>query len=277
MNQSYPNAAPRRAFLRSHAALLLALLVPAGAAEALSVNLEARPASIAKGGASTLEWSSSGAKWCYGSGHLRGSRPLNGSLDSGPLWQDRWYKITCSDGAREVSDALTVTIGSGSGVSVSLDADPRQVASGGSATLRWSSQGAASCTASGSWSGSRSASGSFDTGALPASRTYTLTCENGSESALASVTVQVDEVPVVHWRAPTENIDGTPLMDLSGYRFYWGARSGSYDGSARINSANWTQYQPSHLPPGEYYVAVTALDADGNESDYSNEITIQVP
>jgi hypothetical protein len=30
-------------------------------------------------------------------------------------------------------------------------------------------------------------------------------------------------------------------------------------------------------PPGDYYITMTALDADGNESAYANEILRSVP
>jgi hypothetical protein len=49
------------------------------------------------------------------------------------------------------------------------------IASGASATLAWNSN-AASCTAAGSWSGAKTASGSFSTGAVTTDQTYTLTC-----------------------------------------------------------------------------------------------------
>jgi len=256
-----------------------ALTVTVGTQSGLSVDLTASPQEVALGGSSTLKWSSTGAKWCWGGGYLGGSRPLNGTFDSGRVWQNRWYKITCSDGSKEVSDQLTIAVegSSGTEVSVKLDADPRQVADGGSSTLTWSSQGASSCTASGGWSGGRALSGSANVGPLSKSTSYTLTCQNGSQSALASTSVQVESVPIVRWQAPTENVDGTPLLDLAGYRFYWGKSSRSYTGSARINSPSWTQYQPSQLASGTYYVAVTAIDADGDESAYSNEIQVKIP
>ena len=68
---------------------------------------------------------------------------------------------------------------------------PITIASGGSATISWTSANALSCAASNGWSGSKSASGSMSTGSLTASRTYTLTCSNRVGSASDSVTVNV--------------------------------------------------------------------------------------
>jgi len=72
------------------------------------------------------------------------------------------------------------------------------------------------------------------------------------------------------WDAPTTNADGTPLDDLVGYKIYYGTSSGNYTES--IDVGNVTNYQVKDLLSGtKYYVAVTAYDATGKESDFSNE------
>ena len=74
---------------------------------------------------------------------------------------------------------------------VSLAANPTSVASGASSTLTWSSTNAASCTASGAWTGSRATAGSESSAPLTAStNTFTLSCSGagGSQSATATVT-----------------------------------------------------------------------------------------
>ena len=73
------------------------------------------------------------------------------------------------------------------------------------------------------------------------------------------------------WVAPTENIDGTELTDLDGYVIYWGASSRDYSGSHTINDETLTEHTMC-LAAGTYYFAMTAFDADGNESAYSNEV-----
>lgn len=251
-------------------------------APSMTVNLTAEHAQVAPGGTTTLSWSSSGAKWCWAHGSWGGGRNQSGSDTTPRQWEQRWYGITCSDGSNEVTDGVTVTVGgAGDGddteLAVTLDASPDTVKPGESSRLSWSAQGADACSASGGWSGNRSASGSFDTGALAETTSYRITCTRGSETALASVTVQVASAPVVHWQAPTRNVDGSALVDLVGYKFYWGTTSRNYEGSARVNSPSWTQYNPHHLAPGRYFIAVTAIDAQGHESGYSNEIRIDVP
>lgn len=54
-----------------------------------------------------------------------------------------------------------------------------------------------------------------------------------------------------------------------GYKIHYGMTSGSYGHS--INVGNQTTYTVSGLGNGTYYFAVTAYDASGNQSAFSNE------
>ncbi|MFA6375989.1 MAG: hypothetical protein WCX69_01155 [Candidatus Paceibacterota bacterium] len=63
------------------------------------------------------------------------------------------------------------------------------VACNQTATLTWSSTNADSCTASGSWSGSKTTNGSESVGNFTGSRVFTLTCSNSGGSAADSVTL----------------------------------------------------------------------------------------
>jgi hypothetical protein len=74
---------------------------------------------------------------------------------------------------------------------VTLSAAPASVASGSSATLNWSSTNATSCSAGGSWSGTKPPSGSASSGALTANSTFTLQCGGLRGTANASATVAV--------------------------------------------------------------------------------------
>jgi hypothetical protein len=76
---------------------------------------------------------------------------------------------------------------------VNLSASPGSVSKGTASLLSWSASNASSCTASGGWSGSKGMSGSWNTGALSATTTYTLTCHgaSGTTPAAHSITVSV--------------------------------------------------------------------------------------
>lgn len=60
--------------------------------------------------------------------------------------------------------------------------------------------------------------------------------------------------------------------NLAGYRLYYGTASRTYE--TRIDVGNVTTYRLTGLLDGvTYYLAVTAYDQQGRESDYSNEVT----
>ena len=60
--------------------------------------------------------------------------------------------------------------------------------------------------------------------------------------------------------------------DLAGYRVYYGTASGTY--GAPIDVKKVTTYTLTGLTLGQtYFLAVTAYDTSGNESDYSNEVS----
>lgn len=75
--------------------------------------------------------------------------------------------------------------------SVVLTADPMVVGIGERATLSWNASNAASCDASGGWSGAQETAGTFVTPSLNAQATFTLSCSNRSGGAVARVTVDV--------------------------------------------------------------------------------------
>jgi Pro-kumamolisin, activation domain/Bacterial Ig-like domain (group 1) len=101
--------------------------------------------------------------------------------------------------ASQASTTFNTLASAGSAPSVTISVSPSTVAAGGSATLTWSSSNAASCTASGAWSGSQPTSGSQGvTAGTSASYTYTLNCTGagGTTSALAVLSVNMTTVSV---------------------------------------------------------------------------------
>ena len=107
--------------------------------------------------------------------------------------------------------------------------------------------------------------------------------------------VKVEELTAtLTWDAPTTNFDagGTPLIDLLGYKIYYGTASGSYGtpidkqlGSAGLTCLVLTNpdrtectYTVTGLNSGtKYWFAVTAYDTSNNESAYSDEVSKTIP
>jgi Putative Ig domain len=78
------------------------------------------------------------------------------------------------------------------------------------------------------------------------------------------------------WQAPTENSDGTALMDLKGYKVHYGPASKSYSDVIQVTNAGLTTYVVQNLPAGTYYFAITAYNGTGSESSLSGEVSTQV-
>jgi len=72
------------------------------------------------------------------------------------------------------------------------------------------------------------------------------------------------------WTAPTENTDGTPLTNLSGYKIHYGTSASSLSQSIDVNTVGVTTYMVDNLAPATWYFAITAVTATGVESSYSN-------
>ncbi len=78
------------------------------------------------------------------------------------------------------------------------------------------------------------------------------------------------------WQPPLENDDGSVLVDLEGYRIYWGTMPGSYPNSVTILNPSISTYVVENLAAGTYRFVATSFNADGVESDYSNVVTKEV-
>ena len=145
---------------------------------------------------------------------------------------------------------------------------------GGSVRLNWTSQHAQACFASDGWSGDLTDNGEETVSQISVATTYTITCTNDTGSDSASVNVTPMGELNITWQAPTENEDGTDVLALSGYRIQYGVNSGQY--TDVVDVAGEVTTHSLRLPLGEYYLAMTALDVLGHESDLSNEVLLSV-
>ncbi len=74
------------------------------------------------------------------------------------------------------------------------------------------------------------------------------------------------------WQAPSQNTDGTPLVDLKGYKLHYGNTSKAYSTTVDLNTPGVQTYMVDNLSSGTYFFAVTAYNAAGVESEYSSEV-----
>lgn len=103
--------------------------------------------------------------------------------------------------------------------------------------------------------------------------------DGGSSASLALFSIEVIAIGAatgsvtLSWLPPTENEDGTPLMDLAGYRIYWGHSPGTYTEAMNFDNPGLSRVVIDNLTPGTYEFVATSLNGAGIESRLSNAIT----
>lgn len=91
--------------------------------------------------------------------------------------------------------------------------------------------------------------------------------DGGSSSASSASTATAGpNSAVLEWNANAES-------DLSGYRIYRTTTPGQYGAPVTIVSRTTTSAVVDNLQPGTYYFVITAVDAAGNESVRSDEVS----
>jgi hypothetical protein len=100
-----------------------------------------------------------------------------------------------------------------------------------------------------------------------------------SIAALAAFRITVEQMGpssfTLTWAPPTENEDGTPLNDLSGYRVYYGTASGHYSEEVAV-PPGVTSYLIDNLAPGRYFLVMTSVNSHDMESRYTPELSFDV-
>ena len=146
--------------------------------------------------------------------------------------------------------------------------------------LSWTSSNADTCTASGSWTGTKGQSGSTNyTGITTGSYTYTLTCSNPIGSASDSVTVIVYNPPAVDLKV--NNTDGPlTLISPASFTLSWISRDAT-NCSAASSNGSWVGNvvvagnQPmSGVPTGTHTYTITCSNQYETASDSVTVIVI---
>jgi hypothetical protein len=76
-------------------------------------------------------------------------------------------------------------------------------------------------------------------------------------------------VASLSWTPPTQNTDGSSLVNLAGYRIYYGSSASSLTQVVDVNSAGIVDYVIENLGSGSHYFAVKAFASNGAESELS--------
>jgi hypothetical protein len=101
--------------------------------------------------------------------------------------------------------------------------------------------------------------------------------DGGATASLAAFDLTVQAFgagsATLAWTPPTTNTDGSPLMNLSGYKVYWGTASGDYPNSVTLTNPGLTSYVVDNLAPATYFFVMTSVSAPGIESAVSRPAT----
>ncbi len=160
-------------------------------------TLSASPTTITSGQSSTLTWSSTNATSCTAAGGFTTGGATSGSTTVSPPTTSS-YQIYCDNsGGRTYSNIVTVTVSPPP--TVTINAAPSRVLSGGATTVSWSAANVSSCsiTRNGAlWKSLTATSGSLSGSAgdtITSQTVYVMKC-TGSASATATATEIVNVV-----------------------------------------------------------------------------------
>lgn len=251
-----------------------------------TVTLATNPTSTYTGLTSTLSWSvSNNPNICKASGDWSGDKTPEGAEATPALKTTKkyTYTLTCTNSAGTGFATATVqTLDPPPDVPiVTMYSTPvSPVTIGTDTTINWSvNNNPTSCTASGNWSGSKGASGSFKTGALNTIKaySYTLTCGNasGSTSTTVDITV-VPNRPVVSLSvSPSSTTTGTPVT------ISWSATnsptsctaSGDWSGSITPTSSGTRSFTPSSAKTYLFSLSCTNAGGDGFQNNIPLTVT----
>lgn len=76
------------------------------------------------------------------------------------------------------------------------------------------------------------------------------------------------------WTPPTQNADGSALSDLAGYKIHYGTASQSYTEAISVDNPGLSRYVIDALPAGQIFLAMSAYNAAGAESELSSEVSV---
>jgi hypothetical protein len=244
-----------------------------------TVNISASPSSLPYDGSTTLNWSSDNTSDCTASGDWSGSKVVSGSQTISALTTNSSFSLFCSGPGGSVSDSVSITVAAPPvpTPTLSFSTNLVTVSQNGSTTLSWNTTDVTSCTATGDWSGSKSASGSETINSITTNSQFTLTCSGMGGTVNDTIDVAVVQsnngTALLSWTPPTENTDNSALTDLAGYKIYYGTSSGSYDDTITISNPGLTSYLVENLASSDWYFVMTSVNSSGIESSYSIEVT----
>ncbi len=72
------------------------------------------------------------------------------------------------------------------------------------------------------------------------------------------------------WQAPSQNTDGSPLTNISGYHIHVGTDPSALGTIIDVTDSSATSYVVNNLLPGTWYFGISAYNTAGVEGELSN-------
>ena len=121
-------------------------------------------------------------------------------------------------------------------------------------------------------------SGTPGAGTVGTYRDITIRVSDGTlVTALPAFAIAVEQASMgsatLSWVAPTQNVDGSSLTNLAGFRIRYGTVRGSYPNQVQIPNPGINSCVIENLPAGTYFFVATAYDSSGRESEYSGVVS----
>jgi hypothetical protein len=75
-----------------------------------------------------------------------------------------------------------------------------------------------------------------------------------------------DESATLSWAPPTENVDGSALTDLAGYKIYFGNSKDELHRVVNVDNPGLTRFVVEYLYPETWFFTMTSVKRNGVES-----------
>jgi fibronectin type 3 domain-containing protein len=96
-------------------------------------------------------------------------------------------------------------------------------------------------------------------------------CSSAGSTPISEITTPTGEAATLSW-------DASGRADLAGHKIYRATAPGAYGAPIAAVPVNVTDYTVTGLEAGTtYFFSVTAYNADGVESSFSNEVSKTIP
>ena len=97
--------------------------------------------------------------------------------------------------------------------------------------------------------------------------------DSGNRGSTISAAPAGNGSALLSWMPPSDNTDGSNLVDLAGYRIYYGTTSGSYSETVDLNTPGVSSFLVENLGDAEWFFVMTAYTSSGIESAYTPEVS----